>query len=261
MRPASTEAEDVRRIALAEAGSTNDEALSRARAGERGPFWVTASVQTAGRGRRGRSWVSEPGNLYATLLLSEPCPPARAADLSFVAALAVHDAIVAAAPACAPRLLLKWPNDVLVGGRKCAGILVEGEGAAGGFIAAIGIGVNCARHPGDAVFPATDLAAEGVVLPPDALFPLLAGAMRRRLAQWGRGYGFAAIRADWLARTTAIGDQVKVRLPDRVVTGTFSGLDEAGRLLLQAAAGTTEVIAAGDVFAIGADSSAHEGRP
>lgn len=258
MAGASTEG--VRHIALDEVGSTNEEALLRARGGERGPLWITARTQTAGRGRRGRSWVSEPGNLYATLLLADPCVPARAAELSFVAALAVHDAVVAVAPALRPRLLLKWPNDVLIGGRKGAGILVEGEGGPGGFVTALGIGVNCARHPSDAAFPATDLAAEGVVLPPDQLFPLLAGNMARRLAQWQRGDGFAAIRADWLDRTCVVGEQVRVRLPDRVVAGTFSGVDDAGRLLLQSESGTREMIAAGEIFAIGDGCTRHEGR-
>jgi BirA family biotin operon repressor/biotin-[acetyl-CoA-carboxylase] ligase len=260
MSGASTEAESVRHIALDEVGSTNDEALRRARGGARGPFWITARTQTAGRGRRGRSWVSEPGNLYATLLLADPCEPARAAELSFVAALALHDALLAAVPAGLPSLLLKWPNDVLVGGRKCAGILVEGEQAFGGFVAALGIGVNCARHPTDAAFPATDLAAEGVALRPNDLFPPLADAIGRRLAQWRRGDGFAALRADWLDRTFRVGEQVRVRLPDRVVTGTFSGLDRDGRLMLQSTGGGPEIIAAGDVFAIGADVPAHEGR-
>src|SRR5713226_1577950 len=87
-------------------GSTNAEALARAQAGERGPLFVVAERQSAGRGRRGRAWVSEPGNLYATLLLTDPAPPGRAAELSFVAALAVYDAIALLAPALTPRLAL-----------------------------------------------------------------------------------------------------------------------------------------------------------
>src|ERR1700731_1524119 len=93
-------------IALETVASTSVEALRLARAGERGPLWVTARQQSAGRGRRGRTWISEPGNLFATLLLTDPAPPERAAQLSFVAALALHDAIVAQAPALAPRLAL-----------------------------------------------------------------------------------------------------------------------------------------------------------
>src|SRR6266508_1059239 len=112
-------------------GSTNAEALSLARQGERGPLWITARRQTAGRGRRGRTWVSEPGNLYASLLLSDPSPLDRAPELSFVAALALRDALVETAPALASRLGFKWPNDVLGDAAKVAGILVEGEAVEG----------------------------------------------------------------------------------------------------------------------------------
>jgi BirA family transcriptional regulator, biotin operon repressor / biotin---[acetyl-CoA-carboxylase] ligase len=253
----SVQAETVRHIALDRVGSTNDEALARARAGDRGPFWVTARAQAAGRGRRGRSWVSEPGNLYATLLLTDPCPPAQAPQLSFVAALAVHDAVLALAPGCRP--LLKWPNDVLLGGRKLAGILVEGEGGPTSFLVAVGVGINCSSHPADAAFPATDLVAEGLSAGADLVFAALARAAQLRLAQWDRGRGFERIRADWLARAAALGEEVRVRLPDRVASGTFQGLDEAGRLLLERAGGAREVIAAGEVFALGAGVPAREG--
>src|SRR5712692_3600029 len=124
-------------------GSTNAEALSLARQGERGPLWITAERQSAGRGRRGRSWVSAPGNLYASLLLTDPAPPEHWPELSFVAALALHDAVGGRIPGLAARLVLKWPNDLLIDRNKFAGILVEGEGAA----VAIGIGVNCVHHP------------------------------------------------------------------------------------------------------------------
>src|SRR5580658_542086 len=120
--------------------STNAEALRRARAGERGPLWIVARTQSAGRGR---AWESAAGNLHATLLLSDPAPPAAAPQLGFVAALALHDAAHAAAPAL--DLALKWPNDLLCGGRKIAGILIEGEGVP--LVVAIGIGVNCRTHP------------------------------------------------------------------------------------------------------------------
>src|SRR5262249_32383687 len=113
-----------RLISLDEVGSTNAEAFARARAGERGPLWITARRQTAGRGRRGRGWVSERGNLYASLLLTDPAPPQRAAELSLVAALALHDALAERANVLGPRLKLKWPNDLLCDGAKLAGILV-----------------------------------------------------------------------------------------------------------------------------------------
>ena len=239
----------VRHEAFETLGSTNAEALARARAGERGPLWITAKTQSAGRGRRGNAWVSPPGNLYATLLLGEPAPPPVAPQLSFVAALALHDALVERAPPLGPVLKLKWPNDVLLGAAKLAGILIEGESEPA-FAVAIGIGVNCASHPPDTPFPATDLAAAGAVMRPELLFDALAGTMGRRLEQWQRGGGFAAIRADWLKRAAGLGQPIKVRLPDRELAGRFRGLDEAGRLQLEQPGGMIAVTA-GEVFGFG----------
>lgn len=240
----------VRHKAYEALGSTNAEALALARAGERGPLWITAKSQNAGRGRRGNAWVSPPGNLYATLLLTEPSAPREAPQVSFVAALALHDAVSAAAPKLAPGLKLKWPNDLLCAGRKLAGILIEGERAPI-FAVAVGIGVNCVSHPFGTFHPATDLAAAGVQATPEQLFAALVAAMSERLAQWQGRRGFGAIRADWLDRAAGIGEPIRVRLPERELAGRFQGLDESGRLLLERADGI-EVIAAGDVFPMGA---------
>ena len=229
-------------------GSTNAEALSRARAGERGPLWIVARLQSEGRGRRGSAWVSPPGNLYATLLLCEPSPPAEAPQLSFVAALALHDTLAECAPQLGPLLKLKWPNDLLLGGAKLAGILIEGDSEPG-FAVAIGIGVNCVSHPSATNHPATDLAEAGALVTPERLFSSLTGAMERRLKQWRGGQGFATIRADWLKRAAGLGQLIKVRLPERELSGRFEGLDESGRLLL-AGPGGVSAIAAGEVFGL-----------
>jgi len=226
--------------------STNAEARRQARAGESGPLWIVASRQHAGRGRAGRNWVSEPGNLFATLLLSDPSPPAFAPQLSFVAALAVADALGQCAPALAGEVRLKWPNDVLVSGRKVAGILIEAEGAA----VAIGIGINCLSHPEETTLPATDIAAQGVLVDARDVFAALSAAMLARLAQWRRGAGFAAIREAWLARGTVIGAAIRVRLPEREMSGRFGGLDADGRLLFERADGGIETVSAGDVFGL-----------
>ena len=238
----------VRTITYETLGSTNAEALSRARAGERGPLWIVARRQSAGRGRRGRAWVSPPGNLYATLLLTEPSAPAQAPQLSFVAALALHDALCECAPRLGPTLRLKWPNDLLLGGAKLAGILIEGDGEPG-FAVAIGIGVNCASHPSATDHPATDLASAGALVKREQLFAALAPAMERRLAQWQRGQGFATTRADWLKRAAGLGEPIRVRLPERELSGRFEGLDESGRLLLATPDGVTQVTA-GEVFGL-----------
>jgi BirA family transcriptional regulator, biotin operon repressor / biotin---[acetyl-CoA-carboxylase] ligase len=249
MNREATDLAGVRHIVYETLGSTNAEALSRARAGERGPLWITAKAQTAGRGRRGSQWVSPPGNLYTTLLLTEPSPGPQAPQLAFVAALALYDGIAACAPQLGPILKLKWPNDLLIGPAKVAGVLIEGESDPT-FAVAIGLGVNCASHPQNTAYPAIDLAAAGAVVAPEALFVTLSAAMRDRLKQWHRGLGFAAVRADWLKRGAGLGEALQVRLPEREVSGRFQGLDDAGRLLLEQANGVTAVTA-GEVFGFG----------
>lgn len=231
--------------------STNAVALDLARAGERGVVWVTAERQTAGRGRRGRTWHSPPGNLYASLLLSAPCSPERAPQLSFVASLALHDAVSARAPDAAARLRLKWPNDLLVDGAKLAGILVEGETLPDGtFSVAVGIGVNCISHPSDAPYPAADLQQAGFPSDKAALLRELGAAMPRRLAQWRGGEAFGEIRADWLLRTAQLGEQVRVRSAQEI-HGGFAGIDEHGRLLLAMPDGVLRTFAAGDLHLSG----------
>jgi BirA family transcriptional regulator, biotin operon repressor / biotin---[acetyl-CoA-carboxylase] ligase len=206
-----------------------------------------ARAQTAGRGRRGRAWVSEPGNLYASLMLVDPAPAAQAAQLAFVAALAVADALAAVAPGIAGKLAFKWPNDVLLAGAKVAGILIEAEGTRP-LMAAIGIGVNCRHHPQGGEYPATDLAAAGAAVTAEALFAPLSLAMDHRLREWQAG--FATIRAAWLARAAGLGGDLRARLGTRELAGRFEGLDEAGRLQLRRADGTLETIAAGEVFPV-----------
>jgi BirA family transcriptional regulator, biotin operon repressor / biotin---[acetyl-CoA-carboxylase] ligase len=221
--------------------STNAEALALARHGERGPLWVVAREQTAGRGRRGNAWSSPPGNLYATLLLTDPAPPESAPQLSFTAVLALHDAIAASAPALREGLALKWPNDLLHDGKKLAGILIESERIADALAVAIGIGVNCESHPAETSYPATDLRDEGAAVTAGALFEALTACMAQRLTQWRRG-------ADWVARSASLGGDIRARLPDREIVGRGEGLDEHGRLLLRLPDGSLHAIAAGEVF-------------
>ena len=225
------------------------EALARARSGERGALWISARTQDAGRGRRGSAWTSTPGNLFATLLLGDPSPPPLAPQLSFVAALALHDAVAECAAQVGPLLKVKWPNDLLLGGAKLAGILIEGESAPA-FAVVIGFGVNCATHPDNTPYPATDLAAAGALVGPASLLAALAQAMPRRLVQWARGDGFAGIRADWLKRAAGLGQDIRVRLPEREFSGRFEGLDDAGHLVVRGPAGLVTVTA-GEVFDLG----------
>jgi BirA family biotin operon repressor/biotin-[acetyl-CoA-carboxylase] ligase len=243
------EASGARLIACDTLGSTNAEALVRGRAGERGPLWVTAARQTAGRGRRGNAWVSEPGNLYASLLLTDAAPAARLPELCFVVALAVRDAVCTLAPQLASQIKLKWPNDLLLAGAKLGGILIEAESVGAKTIMAAGIGVNCAHHPDTLTYPATSLAAHGhVVVPADFMIELSRTTVRR-LAQWDRGAGFAAIRSEWLSHAAGVGSDIHVRLSDRNLSGRFESLDPAGRLILRLPGGALEAITAGEIFA------------
>jgi BirA family transcriptional regulator, biotin operon repressor / biotin---[acetyl-CoA-carboxylase] ligase len=230
-------------------GSTNEEALTRARAGEGGPLWIAAARQTAGRGRRGRRWTSEPGNLYASLLLDDPAPPALAPQICFVAALALHDAVLDTCAGLAPaRLKLKWPNDLLLDEAKAAGILVEGVTVGSRSAVVVGFGVNCRSHPHDTPYLATDFAAADLQLTAPALLARLGVTWTARSREWARGQGFAAVRSAFLARVTGIGAQIEARLHDRAVAGRFEGIDERGALVLINADGERVTVAAGDVF-------------
>jgi BirA family biotin operon repressor/biotin-[acetyl-CoA-carboxylase] ligase len=234
--------------------STSSAALDRAREGEASGLWITAREQTEGRGRRGRPWTTGEGNLAASLLLIDPAPPAIAATISFVAGLALHQSIVdLAGPASVERLKLKWPNDLLLAGRKVAGILVEGENLADGrFAVAVGIGVNCVSHPEDGTLHAAgDLLSAGVMVESEPLFQRLAHNMADEIGRWNRGAGFAGIRAAWLDRAYGVGEDISVNLVGRVIDGKFDTLDDDGRLVLSRPGGSRETISAGELFFAG----------
>ncbi len=228
--------------------STNEEAKRRASAGAPEGTLVWARTQSVGRARRGRAWISEPGNLYMSIVLRPAYPPAVAAQLGFAAALAVGEAALPLLPR-PEALRYKWPNDVLVDGRKVSGILLESQAAGEGRLdwLVAGIGVNIASFPPNAEYPATSLAAAGArSVSVEALLEAVARRFHFWYERW-RDEGFAPLRAAWLARALGLGEAIRVRLPGGESSGRFAGLDEAGALLL--ADGTQERrIAAGDVF-------------
>ena len=241
---------EFRHIELGDVASTNVECMERARAGDPGGLWITAVRQTGGRGRRGRTWVSEPGNLYSSLLLIDPAPWDALASLPLAVTLAVHDAIASVLPVeAAEALRIKWPNDVLIGGRKTSGILIEAEQLSGGRRAVvIGCGINVAHRPDTGLYPSTCLAEQGSSATPQELFARLVVAMDEVLGTWNRGQGLAQIRDSWLDRADGIGKPVTVNLPDRQIHGLFDGIDDEGRLMLAMADGSRQMIASGDVF-------------
>jgi len=236
-------------IRFTQIGSTNAEGLARLQRGETLPVWLVADIQTAGRGRRGRPWTSELGNLFATLVLPNPAPVAHLAQLCFVAGLALRDAVLSAAPQISGDMLkLKWPNDLLLDGGKLAGILVEGGSDASGKPAVvIGFGVNCLHHPDELPYKATSLEANGAPTAPDRLLEALDLAMAVRLNQWNAGAGFPVIRSDWMRHALGMGDQVSVKIGAREVVGRFENIDARGAMMLRRRDGVAEIITAGDV--------------
>jgi BirA family biotin operon repressor/biotin-[acetyl-CoA-carboxylase] ligase len=250
-----------RLLHLPETDSTNAEAMRRGLAGERGPLWVLADRQTAGRGRSGRTWVSEPGNLHASLLIETGCPVAKAGQLSLVAGVAAVDALRGAGVSV-PGLRLKWPNDVLIGRAKAGGILVESSARTPheGRIAVIGVGLNLAAAPPGLEPAATNLAAHGLALSPREALCFLADTMDAALKTWNEGEGFAAVRASWLARAGVIGEPLVVNAPEGSVEGRFADLDEEGALVITVAGGGERRITYGDVSLQGSGPDSAGGK-
>jgi BirA family biotin operon repressor/biotin-[acetyl-CoA-carboxylase] ligase len=231
-----------------EIDSTNEELKRRAARGAGEGALIWAGAQTGGRGRRGRSFVSPPGNLYMSTLLRPDRAPARAAQLGFAAALAVGEAALPLLPPAAA-LAYKWPNDVLIDGRKTSGILLESQATTSGTLdwLIVGIGVNLVSFPEGLETPATSLRAAGAApVAPDAMLVRVAGRFLFWYERW-LGEGFAPLREAWLARAQGLGQRVRVRLGEGDSEGRFAGLDEEGALLLESGP-VRRRITAGDVF-------------
>ncbi|WP_458096540.1 biotin--[acetyl-CoA-carboxylase] ligase [Roseomonas sp. WA12] len=214
----------------------------RAEAGEAERLAILAHRQTAGRGTHGRSWSSPPGNLYLSVLLRPKIPVREVPQWSLLAAVALHSAL---APHAGPGLTLKWPNDLLLGGAKCAGILSEASLGPDGRLEwlAFGFGVNLAHAP---AIPGRMTAA----LPLPAMEPdAAAAAILHAIDHWRSiraATGFEPVRTAWLERGHSPGAALTVTTPDGPLSGRFAGLDPAGGLLLRTATGM-ETIMAGDV--------------
>ena len=227
-------------------GSTSDEAKALASAGAaHGPL-VRAQEQTAGRGRLDRQWQSPRGNLYTSCILRPDVTPARAAELGFVAALAMAETVRALLPATVP-VALKWPNDVLVDGGKVAGILLEAQSGPRGAIdwLVLGMGINVVAAPTDTPYRAVALQPLGAVADAKLVLELLYGALAERLDDWQRS-GFAGIRARWLALARGLGQPIEIRQGTETVEGRFVDLDPDGALVLETSDGRRR-ITTGDV--------------
>lgn len=236
-----------RLIVRDEVASTMEEARRARAQGEPGRLWIVARSQGSGRGRHGRQWSSPAGNLYASLLLTDPCPPALAPQLGFVAGLAVHDALTYVLGDGAPRVALKWPNDLLIGGAKTVGLLLEGESRGGMLDVVVGIGVNIASCPADTPYPATFLKQHRPETSVEAVLAALSDAWVKRFETWSRPGGFGPTREAWLERAAFLGETITLRLAEGPLSGRFAGLDPSGRLELDTEAGR-RLVDAGDLY-------------
>ncbi len=238
-------------------GSTNAEAMTRARGGEGGPMWFVTSEQTAGRGRRQRAWIAPRGNLASSILEVMDIAPAVAATLGFAAGLSLEAALQKVSVEAALRMggsdalkfSLKWPNDVLAGRNKLAGILLEAEAVAGNRLAVVvGIGTNVVAAPEGTPTPATSLSALGVQIGAEELFAALSDAWVEFRGIWDNGRGFAEIRRLWLERAAGLGEKVSINTGSATLEGTFDTLDESGCLIVRTADGRRVPVAAGEVY-------------
>lgn len=204
--------------------------------------WLVAERQTAGRGRQGREWFDGAGNFMGSTVVHSAFGDPPLPSLALVAGLAVAEAVASHIPPPA-RAMLKWPNDVLVGGAKLAGILLERVGEA----VVVGIGVNLVMAPTVPDRQTIALTAFGPA--PDCVHFAheLANGFAEELSRW-RSYGLGPVIARWQAAAHPIGTSLLVGEPDeKLLEGTFAGLCDDGALQLRLADGTTRVVHAGEV--------------
>jgi len=244
-----------RLAAFDQIGSTNAEAIGRGREGDRGSIWFVTSEQTAGRGRRQRTWIAPRGNLASSVLEVLDIAPATAATLGFAAGLATEAALrkvsLEASLRAGPEPLkydLKWPNDVLAGGKKLVGISLDAEAVGGRLAIVVGIGTNVVGAPEGTPTPATSLAALGVQISAEELFATLSDSWVEFSGIWDNGRGFAEIRRLWLDRAAGLGGKVAIQNGGRIIEGCFETIDETGCLIVSTADGRRSPISAGDVY-------------
>ncbi len=247
--------DDYHLLSYDELDSTNDEARRIAEGGGSHGAVIWAKRQTDGRGRMGRHWVSAEGNLFCSILLAPNCDTATASQLAFVAAVAAIDTLTPITPD-GGELTCKWPNDILLEGKKIGGILLEsfetadmtpGQNKMIRWVV-VGIGINIDSCPDNTDLPATFLKEAGVeIISAKIVLSRFIHHFITTYDIWAKR-GFAPIRRKWLEHAFRKGQSIQVRLPKETFTGIFEGIDTSGQLLLKPAQGKRLSISAGDVF-------------
>src|SRR5258705_6637296 len=222
----------------------------------RGPIWFYPPEQTAVRGRRHRPWIAPRGNLASSIVEVTQVSPAVAATLGFAAGLALEAALRKVSVEAASRsdgsdqlrFALKWPNDVLAGRQKLAGILLEAEALQNGLAVVVGIGTNVVAAPAGTPTPATSLNALGIQIGAEELFERLSDAWVEFRGIWHQGRGFAEIRSLWLERAAGLGERIAIQTGNTTIEGTFDTIDETGCLIVHTAEGKLVPVAAGEGY-------------
>lgn len=229
--------------------STNDEAKRLAESGASEGTAILAARQSAGRGRRGREWVSPEGNLYLSLVLRPPRSIQEAASLGFLAQLALSDWLGVLLPA--PHLVHhKWPNDLLLNGKKISGLLLESSGNEKIDWLVLGLGFNLRHHPKAALYPATDLFAEsGLLIEPEAAANDFITLFKTLYEGW-QEKGFTPYSSPWLERASGLGKAIRVNYEKESIEGIFLGIDGKGYLQLELPDGSVQKIGAADIFPV-----------
>ena len=220
-------------------GSTNDEAKLLSNDIENRRIVITAEIQTKGRGRLGRNWISQKGNLFMSQLFK---PQIKISDLVFITSLCVAEAIVNFTPDL--KVNIKWPNDILINGKKFCGILIESENDA----VIIGIGVNLINSPTDheVIYPVTNLNDEGCQLSRQKFIESYLRLFDYYIELY-RNKGFEIIRQKWLQYAYKLNNQIGIKNNREEKVGIYKGIDENGFLLLEQNNKIIK-ISVGDVF-------------
>lgn len=236
-------------MAFGDLDSTNSEALRQGQGGTPPGLWITALSQSMGRGRRGRDWVSDEGNLFASLLLRPKCNPKEASNLSFVAALGVWNTLHEILPEGSD-LKCKWPNDILINGKKIGGILLESSISRNNNLdfLILGIGINLLHFPDVSGYQTTSLKHEiGIEVKLNSIQMALFNNIDKWINVW-QDFGFGPIRSAWLEKAYNINQHIKVNLGEETFEGTFKGLSSDGGLIVETDDGLERVIFSGEVF-------------
>jgi BirA family biotin operon repressor/biotin-[acetyl-CoA-carboxylase] ligase len=234
---------------LETAGSTNDVAKEAAAKGAADGAVYWTPHQTAGRGTHGREWETPPGNLAVSILKRPDLPMRFAAQAALVTAVAVAEAVEQTG-VHAGRIRLKWPNDVMIDGKKVSGILLEGQ-AAGSAVdwLVIGTGINVVHHPANTRHPATDLAEAGLVRSADEMLPAYLAAFDKWWGRWLR-YDFQVIQTAWAARTLhKRGDEIRLSQGKETIHARYKGLAPDGALVVVGQDGLEKHVVSGEIFA------------